>query len=290
MAKKLTVRRFDGTLTQAEGVIRVTRETFDGCPYTPEALVALESDPDQYLWVAEREGAVVGFVSAFPTDSLDGGRWEVDLLAVLAAEQGQGTGTALVARAVEHGCSHLAGWQSRALVARDNAVSRRVFAKNGFDSQRCVDLLLYEVSGRQPRPQGAGRPAVRAAQLTDAPELTRLSGCAPARVVSLLDRGQNAYLLAEREGQVVGCEELIPVSTLQYRGLWLESLVTAESDQESAGALVGAAIEWSKADAELDEVGCLVSPDDTVAYVACVSEGFKKIGEYDTWIRELDYA
>ena len=74
----IKIRTFDGSRRDAEGIIEVDRVTFGDCLYAPEGIVSLESDPDQYAWVAEEEGRIVGFVSAFVTHSLCRGavrRW-----------------------------------------------------------------------------------------------------------------------------------------------------------------------------------------------------------------------
>jgi ribosomal protein S18 acetylase RimI-like enzyme len=89
----LEIRSFNGTLHDAEGILKVDEGTFGDCYYAAEHILALEADPRQRAWVAEEDGQIVGFVSAFDTHSLDGSRWEIDELAVLPAWQGRGIGT-----------------------------------------------------------------------------------------------------------------------------------------------------------------------------------------------------
>ena len=65
--------------------------------------MSLEADPGQYAWLAQEGEQIVGYVSAFATQSLAAGRWEIDELAVHPQAQGRGVGTALVRRALEVG-------------------------------------------------------------------------------------------------------------------------------------------------------------------------------------------
>ena len=52
-----------------------------------------------HMHVAERDGEVAGYVTAFPLD----GDWHIDSVAVLPQYQGTGTGYALIAHAEELG-------------------------------------------------------------------------------------------------------------------------------------------------------------------------------------------
>lgn len=295
------IRAFNGTLRDAQAIIEVDRATYGDCHYTPGHIIALESDPRQRAWVAEEAGRIVGFVSAFPTHSLAAGRWEVDELAVHPAAQGRGIGTALVAHAIADRIRGSNLSQARALVATNNLPSQRVFTRNGFSSIAQVHMLLYQVSGRVPRPRQVGQPGVRAAQVTDVPAIAEQSGCAVARIAAQLCHPDNLYLVAERGQRVLGYVELIHVRTLQYEGFWLESLAVAGWDrhaasrrcaaptnQSCASVLFNAAIEEAKSRDTIDEVGYLVSPGEHHLYAACVGQGFRKVNEYLIFVREFN--
>lgn len=283
----MIIRPFDGTLDDARGIIEVDGATFGDCRYTPEYIVDLESDPEQYAWVAVEEGRVVGFVSAFPTHSLAASRWEVDELAVHPAMQGKGLGTALVARALEQGEQVGGLAETRALVAANNIASRHVFIRNGYTSSANVDLLLYEVTGRVPRPRRPGLPSVRSARPADAARIAVLSGCPVPRVAALLRHPGNTYLVAGREGDQDGFLELVHVRTLQYEGFWIESLYVAGEPGDVVRALLNAAIEEAKCHEQVSEVGYLVPPDRWRLYRDSVSEGFKKVNAYQVFTQRL---
>jgi hypothetical protein len=100
------------------------------------------------------------------------------------------------------------------------------------------------------------------------------------------------WLVAERDGDLLGCAELIHVRTLQYEGFWIESLAAARRPGVPVGpALFGAAIEEAKRHATVDEVGYLASRGATAPratlYKAGVGEGMSKIDEYLVYVREF---
>jgi ribosomal protein S18 acetylase RimI-like enzyme len=282
------IRPFAGTARDARAILSVDRATFGDCHYPAAYIVELESDPRQRAWVAEQDGRVVGFVSAFATRSLAGDRWEIDELAVEPGAQKRGWGTALVARAIHDGGTRHPGFTARALVATRNRASQRVFEKNGFSSVAQVDLLLYEVLGRVPRPPQPGMPEVRQALAADAAALSRLSGRAVNEVLDLIERSGNLYLVAVLDGQVQGCAELLHIRTLQYEGFWVESMATDDRAACVPAALFNAAVEEAKRCGAIDEVGYLALPGERVLYTACVGQGFKKIDEYLVYVRDLE--
>ena len=278
----MDIRPFDGTLRDAQGIIEVDLETFRDCDYAPEYIVALQADPRQSAWVAvdATSGQVGGFVSAFDTHSTTGARWEVDELAVRPAFQGRGLGTQLVARAAL-GASATPGLaEIRAMVATGNVASQRAFGNNGFHPAAAVDLLLYQVTGRVPRQRAAGSPAVRAADVEDAPAIAALTARAVSDIAALLHHPENVCLLAELGETVLGCAELIHVRTLQYQGFWIESLALRTPDRRTAQALISAAIDGAKRHPDMDRVGYMAPPDDELRYTACVSQGFSRIAAY----------
>jgi N-acetylglutamate synthase-like GNAT family acetyltransferase len=281
------VRPFNGSLEDAQGIIQVDRETFDDCDYTPEYIVALEADPGQYAWVIEQDGRIVGFVSAFCTHSLALDRYEIDELAVLPTWQGQGLGTCLVGAALRGRTTCPGAQQARALIATRNEASQRAFAKNGFSPHREADLLLYEVSGRVPRPTPEAGPTVRRATVDNAPQVAALTSIDPARARDCISRSENTYLLAQHAGQILGCVELIEVRTLQYHGMWLESIAPQTADPALAGSLFSAAIEEAKRHPEIDLVGYAVPPQLEWLHAACVSQGYHKVESYQVHTGEL---
>ena len=287
MRKGFKVRPFDCSLRDASGVLEVDQATFGDCPYSPETIVALEADPNQYLWVAQEGERVVGFVSAFQTHSLAASRWEVDELAVHPSAQRRGVGTALVLQALEERICHPALMKARALVSTNNVASQRVFIKNGFSPISKGDLLLYQVAGRVPRPRLVGMPVVRRADSGDAVAVADLAGCSTTRTAAILKGKGTRVLIGVRGSAVCGYAELVHVRTLQYEGIWVESLVVLDGDVRTARALFLRAIEDAKRCEEIDEVGYLVPRQEDVSYRAAIGEGFKKEKEYLVFERDL---
>jgi ribosomal protein S18 acetylase RimI-like enzyme len=288
--KVIKIRAFDGSLDDARSIIEIDRATFADCPYSAEQIVALEADPGQYAWVAEDGSQVVGYVSAFATHSLAAGRWEVDELAVLPQAQGQGIGTALVARALEAGARQACLREARALVAVENKSSQRVFVKNGFQAVDTVHLLAFRVNGRVPRPPRPGAPTVRPVLAGERETLARLleeQADGAARMDRQLRRAEAQYLVAVGAAKLLGGAELIHVRTLQYEGLWIEALAVTKGgavENRAAPALLSAAIEKVKRDEELDLVGYLVAPREQALYAAAVAEGMTLIDRYKSYV------
>ena len=88
-------------------------------------------DDASALWVAAEDGEIAGFLSAFLTVAGDRRRWEVDLIAVRRASQGQGLGTRLIRRACEVGRLPAASL-TRALIRVENVPSQKAFENAGF--------------------------------------------------------------------------------------------------------------------------------------------------------------
>jgi ribosomal protein S18 acetylase RimI-like enzyme len=305
------IRAFNGSLRDAQAIVDIDRATFADCPYDAQQIAALEADPSQYAWVAEEEGQVVGYVSAFATYGLEAGRWEIDELAVHPRAQRRGIATALVARSLEEAARESELREARALVSVRNPASQRVFLKNGFRDMDTVHLLACRGGGR---PKGAPRSSamsVRRAGPSDCPALARLLSLeepkrdAVARMARQLRRPEIEYLVAvgasgqvaakgAHEGhdghtctEVVAGAEVIHVRTLQYEGLWIEAMAVADctpAQVEAASVLVSAAVERVERQAELDLVGYLVAPRQRVLYAAAVTQGLALVDIYKLFV------
>jgi ribosomal protein S18 acetylase RimI-like enzyme len=157
----MLIRPFDGSRRDAEGLLAVDRGTFAESPYNADEVIHLLTRGEQRAWLAIVESEVTGFVTAFPTHTLHGRNWEVDLVAVQPAFQRQGIATELIKAAVEDAEGHGLD-KARALAATDNPASQRAFTKAGFTPDETVwDLLLYEIRGFAPRPLDSGSVTVR---------------------------------------------------------------------------------------------------------------------------------
>jgi ribosomal protein S18 acetylase RimI-like enzyme len=277
----IEIRPFAGSIDDAAGIIQVDRETFDDCPYSPDEIAALQAAGTVQAWMAVLDEQIVGFVSAFETHSLAGRQWEIDELAVRPSTQQQGLGTRLVAAAVAGMPCHPLPDRARAVVAQRNTPSARTFVRNGFTPQATVDLLLYEVSGRAPRPATAG-PQVG---LASPAKVATLTGHPASYAAKLQQETDNLYLVALENQHPLGCVELVRVRTFQYEGYWLESIALAVRRNEVARALFAAAIEQAKADPAVDRLGYLAAADDRLIYTACVSQGFHVIDTYQVFTR-----
>ena len=96
------------------------------------------------LWVAADKDDIAGFVSAFLTTGKDGDRrWEVDLVAVRRASQGQRLGQRLVTKACQDARIHNVSI-ARAIVRVNNIASQKTFENAGFTTDwRIHKLLLW---------------------------------------------------------------------------------------------------------------------------------------------------
>jgi len=287
----MLIRPFDGSHRDAEGLLAVERETFAESPYSADEVIHLLTNGEQRAWLAIVESKVTGFVAAFPTYTLHGRSWEVDLVAVQPTSQGRGIATELVKAAVEGAGGHGLD-KARAVAATDNPASQRAFTKAGFIPDETVyDLLLYEIRGFVPRPLAPCPVTVRdlALSIEEAGAVLRLGEgltLRPGDVLALASRKANEILVAVREGQIVGFAELLYVETLLYRGIWLESVIVQGADREIQAALISEAVERAKRK-RLDEIGCLVNVEDHLLREALVSQGLGVVNEYHIFRRDL---
>ena len=302
----MLIRPFDGSRRDTEGLLAVERGTFAESPHNADEVIHLLTSGEQRAWLAVAEGKVTGFVTAFPTYTLHGRRWEVDLVAVQPTFQGQGTATELIKATVEGAGGHSLD-TVRALAATDNLASQRAFTKAGFTPDRTVCyLLLYEIRGFVPRPLDSGPVTVRDLALSteEARAVLRLGEgltLKPDDVLALASRKANEILVAAREGEIVGFAELLYVETLLYQGIWLESLTGRGADREVQAALISEAVERAKRK-RLDEIGCLVrtrkrgmaegaeragNVENHLLRETLVGQGFSIVNEYYVFRRDL---
>ena len=302
----MLIRPFDGSRHDAEGLLAVEKETFTQSPYSADEVIYLLTNGGQRAWLALDEGKVTAFVMAFPTYTLHGRNWEVDLLAVQPAFQGHGIATELIKAAVKGAGGHSLD-TARALAATDNPASQRAFTKAGFTPEETLCyLLLYEIRGFVPRPLNSGPVTVRdlALSIEEAAAVLRLGEgltLRPDNVVALASRKANEIVVALRGGQIVGFAELLYVETLLYRGIWLESLIAPGADREIQAALISEAVERAKRK-RLDEIGCLVRTrkrgmtedaeraqkvENHVLREALLGQGFRVVNEYYIFGRSL---
>lgn len=287
----MLIHPFDGSRRDAEGLLAVEKETFAESPCNVDEVIHLLTSGEQRAWLALEDGEVAGFVMAFPTYTLHGRRWEVDLIAVQPASRGRGIATELIKAAVEGAGGHSLDI-ARAAVATGNPVSQQAFTKAGFTPDETArNLLLYEIQGYVSRPLDSGPVTVRdlARSTEEAGAMLRLDAglmLRPDDVLALASREANEILVAVHEGEIVGLAELLYVETLLYRGIWLESVTAKGADRETQAALVSEAVERAKRK-RLDEIGCLVNVEDRLLREVLVGQGFSIVNEYHIFRRDL---
>lgn len=98
------------------------------------------SSSEHQVFVAMDSGEVAGFLSAFLVP-VPVPRWEIDLIVVRSASQGNGIGTSLIGEALIHGL-HLGVHCAAASIRVDNYASQRAFSKAGFRTDAEVHSLF----------------------------------------------------------------------------------------------------------------------------------------------------
>ncbi len=285
MQGDLSIRAFDGSLSDAEGLLGVERATFNESPYTAPQVQAMLGGDAQRAWLAFGEDGVVGFVVAFLTNGALGAHWEIDLLAVHPDWTGRGLATRLVGTAASYG-ANLAG-HSRAVISTGNSGSARAFERAGFHRLKRCELLIFRPEDGMPRPWHALGVTIREARdREEAERCMRESGLLfSADLVGSPGESSGWILLvAESRAKIAGCAELSEVQTLLYRGVWIESL--AASRQAVRIALAHGALDYAAA-AGLDEIGMMVPLGDYSLRVALKESGFRSLGQFDWFETEL---
>ncbi len=262
------IRLASATRPDAQALVAVEHTSLGDSAYTPEEMLAIIARPEQYVYLAWSGEQAVGFCACFETRG--GTRLEVDMLGVLPEWRGRRIARRLIARALEEARARgVRG--ANAVVAIDNAASQRAFEHAGLvgRAQAGIPLvhamLVYACQGYAPQ--------------------SLPPGCA----MRLEPEGQAERLSVESSSGSQGACCLLPVQTLSYRGLWVESLQAPTAQAQRC--LARAAAERAKQLA-LDEVGYLAPQPDVqpVAHGAprglpWVREGYRDLGDY--WIYEV---
>ncbi|MBL7062706.1 MAG: GNAT family N-acetyltransferase [Anaerolineae bacterium] len=129
------------TPTDTKGIATVVYDVWAQDILTDVCAAQIQDDTCA-LWVAADKDDIAGFVSAFLTVCKDGDRrWEVDLVAVRRASQGQHLGQRLVAKACQDARMHNVS-VARAIVRVDNIASQRTFENAGFTTDWAIHKLL----------------------------------------------------------------------------------------------------------------------------------------------------
>jgi len=302
MEPPITIRPFNGTLADAEGLLAVEKATFDESPYTAEQVRGMLLDGKQLAWLAVAGSYIAGFVLGFPVMGFRGSWWEMDLLAVHPEWRGYRLGR----RLIETAMAYAAGvtQRARALVADDNSASEHSFLGAGFRVAPGGRELFIFRPGETARPQRArwtGTVREAAGRVEVAYYMAgRFAQAVPA--VALPDawgsmdhsgghcEKEPTFLLAEHEPgwaerpQIAGYAELIEVQTLLYQGVWIESLQAASAGAREA--LVERAIN-RVCEARLDEIGVVVHEQDWAMQKTLRQAGCRSLGGFRWLVAEM---
>ncbi len=300
MEAPLTIRPFDGSLADAEGLLAVERATFNESPYTPEQVRTMLAEGPQRAWLAVQGESVTGFAVGFPVTGLRGSWWEVDLLAVHPEWRGRRLGHRLIEAAMAHGAG--VARKARALVADDNGASEQAFLRAGFRvTPGARELFILRpgeaARGHRTRWNGHVREASSRSEALEC--LASLPGAVSPAGMTPEGRGDATgeeprakgltLLLAEQGSDLerarpAGCAELVEVQTLLYHGVWIESLRAASPG--ACEALVEQAVE-RVCEAGLDEIGAVVHEQDWTLQRTLRSAGFRSLGGFRWLVAQM---
>lgn len=277
------VQPYDGSLRQARGILSVEGSTFGECPYSPEQIASILRGPAQHGLVALVGGYVVGFLTAFETDTLAGRNLEVDLLAVRPDEQRRGIATQLLGTAVRLAAMREVK-RARGLVATSNPASQKSFRKAGYRASSVVrDLMGCDVTGEViARATGRFIGVDALSEVDEAGYVIEHHGntsYTPPEIVSLVRPQCHEIWVARQDNTIVGFCEGVWVQTLLYRGVWIESLHACHDDPVVLRSLIARIIERAIA-AGLDKVGCVFERDLHARQRVLAEEGFRRVDEY----------
>jgi ribosomal protein S18 acetylase RimI-like enzyme len=273
------IRRFDGSLADAQAILATEHAAWSDSPYSAEQVHAMLTRGPQRAWLAIVDAQVAGFVIAFATHGLQEPRWEIDLLAVHPSYRRQGLATALIRAATAFGAGQAA--RARAFVATDNAPSARAFHRAGFVSQpETRALLIHRAGGSSPhRPLGSTGITVR--PTTD---VGKASAWLPDKP-TWADHPGMTLLLAEQDGEPAGYAELLQVETLLYRGVWIEALSAPQ--RPARDLLIHEAMALTSTRG-LQELGAMVPASEWRLREALVSMGFRSLGDFYWFSHDLE--
>jgi GNAT superfamily N-acetyltransferase len=213
----------------------------DAHPPAKAALVRLRhvvrTDPGG-CWVTEDREGISGVAMA----TLREGVWGLSLLAVAPRAQSTGSGRALLARAVEHGAPHRAGY----ILSSDDPRAIRAYARAGFALHPSVEA--------QGIPRGVARPrAVRsggradAAATADIDRRTR-GGARPQDIAAFLDAGLELLVHPGRGYAVTGQGRLRTLSALDEeaaRDLLRAALAATPAHAGAQVEFIGTGQDWA---------------------------------------------
>lgn len=128
-------------------------------------LFSLKDDPDG-LWVAEADGEIVGFTFSWVNDDF----WFLAELFIDPARQGDGIGSALMARTFEHARNK--GARNRTLITFTfNTVSQGLYIKHGLFPRLPLYVVRAERATLKERPS---HEQLRAVGIADTPDHSKL--------------------------------------------------------------------------------------------------------------------
>lgn len=138
----MTITIEPATIDHTQAIAQVMAQVWPDEAVNPAQIALALSAPDHSTHVATTAaGQVAGFVDGFVTLATDGTRrWEVDLLAVAPACQGQKIGQRLVAAAAHSARQHHTSL-TRALIQIENRASQIAFQRCGYTTDRLDHVL-----------------------------------------------------------------------------------------------------------------------------------------------------
>lgn len=248
-------------------LLYVERHSLGDSDYAVDEALAVLATPAQRCFGCYVDATLVGFLSCIETWSALGARLELDMLGVLPDHRGRGYAGALVAEAIRYGQEQRFA-SARAIVAVDNAASQATFRREGFSPVATCAMLIWN------RPHSDA--AAMGARLLR--QQVRLPGRPHAAATLLCVCDQQ---------QTTASATAIEVTTLAYRGCWIEDI--SGPSPEDRLALV-THIGCEAVAAHLDEAGMLVPRASVDGIAALTRLGWQRVGDYDILARTIGPA
>ena len=280
MDDALCIRRAQPTLADAAALSAVERVSLRDSDYAPSEICEILQRVEHYAYLACVGGGVVGFCSCLETPHRSGWRLDIDMLGVKPAFRGRGVATHLLCYAIRDAARRgLAA--VRAVVAKDNAASRRAFAKAGLSivpdprtgAKSPRDMPVYAPRGN------TARPFLQPGWTWHSARDSVFAGPAPGTGTSL-SPGRGAWVgwLEDGAGHRAAAAECLDVQTLSYRGVWVERVWSHRDDAVRYLAL--GLVEHAKSQG-LDEIGFLRPQSGTERErLAWIRSGYEQRGAY----------